>query len=1125
MKEKNIIDDIKIFDEITKRIKKNESPLILNNVSQKFIPFLTYYLKGVFGKKIILISPDNQFIKEFNKQLNYNENNSSYILDMDQILFYKIDAKGRELETANINTLYRIFSSDFSYLSLTVNSLMSKYEPKKVFENNYIALQKSDVKDMMEISKKLVGMGYEKVEKIESIGQFSRRGDILDIFSPNFKNPIRIVFFDNEIESIKLFDLYSQLSIKEEEKVTIIQSRLYNYDKNKEKITEEIKKELNENTSEDIYDELVKIEEKSHFKGIEKYVDFLYEENDLSIFNYLEKKDEYIFIIDNPQRCFEKIDNLYNEFLEIFEKSLDKGFAFGAQINLLYSLDDIKKYLQRYSSIYINPFLTLDTTYFIANSYHLDIQNPKEYKSNMSLLIDDLKKYVEDDYVVIISESDASIVDKYKKLLLDHNIDNFVIDSLKQIMDRGKVYIIKQRINSEFILNKFKLVLMNHINIFSKKIKTKLPKRRLKTATIKSFVDIKKGDIVVHENYGIGKFISIEKREVKGVIKDFIKIMYAKGDLIYVPITQMDKVQAYIGNKSNISLTSLSSNKWKTQKTKAKKAAEGVAKYLVELYAKRNKVNGYKFSGDTLWQKEFESLFPYEETQDQIIAIEDVKRDMENNKPMDRLICGDVGYGKTEVAIRAIFKATMDQKQSAFLVPTTILAEQHYETIKSRFSNYPINIKVLSRFRSEKEQKEIIQSLKEGTTDVLIGTHRMLSKGIIFKDLGLLVVDEEQRFGVKHKEILKNLKKDVDVLTLTATPIPRTLDMALSGIRDISVLKQPPHDRHPIITFVTEAREGIIIDAIERELNRGGQVYFVYNRVEQIHRIKEKLQALVPSSSIAVAHGQMSSDKLEKIMYDFMNKEYDILLCTTIIETGMDISNVNTIIVYDADKMGLSQLYQLRGRVGRSSTQAYAFFMYQKDKNLSEVAESRLKTIKEFTEFGSGFKVAMKDLEIRGAGNILGEKQHGHIQEIGYDLYIKLLNKAIKNIQDEKTEEEIATEIVLNVDAFIPDYYIEDEIQKMEIYKKISSIDNLDDYNYVSNEIEDRFLDMPVMVENLLKIAYIKSLGEKIGIEKIYQRDNIICFETKTEKLNQRFKYKNSCEVLDKIIEFLSVLV
>ena len=628
--------------------------------------------------------------------------------------------------------------------------------------------------------------------------------------------------------------------------------------------------------------------------------------------------------------------------------------------------------------------------------------------------------------------------------------------------------------------------------------KRKLSKTKSKSkgvSKIKSFAELKPGDYVVHVNHGIGVYKGIKQIEVSGHKRDYLDIVYDKGDKLYVPVDQLDLVQKYIGSEGKSpKVNKLGGAEWQKAKSKVKKSINEIAEDLVKLYAARASVKGYKYSKDTEWQMQFEDEFPFQETPDQLSSIEEIKKDMESDKPMDRLLCGDVGYGKTEVALRAAFKAVMEGKQVAFLVPTTILAEQHYKNMIKRFSDFPIKIDMISRFRTAKEQKSTLQSVKEGNVDVLVGTHRLVSKDIVFKDLGLLIVDEEQRFGVAQKEKIKNLKKNVDVLTLSATPIPRTLHMSLTGVRDISVIETPPEERYPIQTYVVEQNDQLIRDAIMREIGRGGQVYFVYNRVEDIEKIANYIKNLVPESRVGIAHGQMTERQLEKEMLDFMANEYNVLVCTTIIETGIDIQNVNTIIIYDADKMGLSQLYQLRGRVGRSNRIAYAYLLYTKDKVLTEVAEKRLKALKDFTELGSGFKIAMRDLEIRGAGNMMGSAQHGHMAAIGYDLYCRMLEDTVKLIKGDIDKEPIETTVDLKVDAYIPSSYIEDEMQKIEVYKKIAAIESIDEYMDIKEELEDRYSDIPDPVYNLMDIAYIKSRAKLLSIEEIKESGNDVIF-------------------------------
>ena len=604
----------------------------------------------------------------------------------------------------------------------------------------------------------------------------------------------------------------------------------------------------------------------------------------------------------------------------------------------------------------------------------------------------------------------------------------------------------------------------------------------------------------MHDNHGIGIFQGLEKIIVDGINKDYMKISYANGGNLFVPVNQMNLIQKYIGSHGVApKLNKLGGQEWGKAKTKARSAIKILAQDLVALYAKRADAKGFVYSKDTLWQKEFEEGFPFEETEDQLDAIEDVKRDMENGKVMDRLICGDVGYGKTEVAIRAAFKAIQDSKQVAYLVPTTILAQQHYNTFLQRMSGYPIKIGLLSRFRTPKQQKETLEGLKNGIIDIVIGTHRILSKDICFKDLGLIIIDEEQRFGVGHKEKLKSFRENVNVLTLTATPIPRTLHMSLSGIRDMSILEEPPQERYPIQTYVLESNPAFVKEAIHRELARGGQVYYLFNRVQNIAEETLRLQKLVPEAKISYAHGQMTERELENIMSEFIEGQIDVLVCTTIIETGLDISNTNTIIIQDADRMGLSQLYQLRGRVGRSNRMAYAYLMYHRDKVLQETAEKRLQTIREFTEFGSGFKIAMRDLEIRGAGNLLGAEQHGHMEAIGYDMYCRLLESEIQNMKGEPKQEYFETTVDLNINAYIPDFYIKNQQQRMEMYKKIAVISNQSDYYNIQEELEDRYGNLPKSVQSLLDVVLLKAYAHDLGVLSIAQKSNSILLQLKAD--------------------------
>ncbi|MPM13827.1 Transcription-repair-coupling factor [bioreactor metagenome] len=792
--------------------------------------------------------------------------------------------------------------------------------------------------------------------------------------------------------------------------------------------------------------------------------------------------------------------------------NLERGLALKSQGNLLYHYSDLE-FIINDKKLVLNTLIPKQINDFNINSViNFEAREIPTFNAKVDVLVEELNRLKYSGYKIILATNTLERAKKINSELLDLGLETTISKSRDMEIKSSQIIVMPGRISSGFEYKsiKFAVITDNEMIGVHKRGSSSKSKKSKKGKKIDSFLDLNVGDYVVHENSGVGRYTGIEQITVNAIKKDYMKIVYQGGDNLYVPIDQMDKVQKYIGvEEDKVKLNKLGTNEWTKAKAKVKKEIEDMTKDLIELYAKREKVKGYKFSKDTTWQSEFESLFPHQETDDQLKAIEDTKKDMESNKVMDRLVCGDVGYGKTEVAIRAVFKACMDQKQVAVLVPTTILAQQHYNTFKERFENYPIRVEVLSRFKTPKQQKQIIEDAKKGLVDVLIGTHRIVSKDINLPNLGLVVIDEEQRFGVRHKEALKKIKSTVDVLTLSATPIPRTLHMSLSGIRDMSVIEEPPQERHPVITYVTEAKESVIQDEIERELGRGGQVFFIYNRVEHIEEMASMIQRLVPDARVAVAHGRMTSKALENIILGFLNKEFDILVCTTIVETGMDISNANTMIIYDADKMGLAQLYQLRGRVGRSSRQGYAYLMYEKDKVLSEIAEKRLKAIREFSEFGSGFKIAMRDLEIRGAGNILGSQQHGHMAVIGYDLYVKMLNDAIRKVKGELIVEEVEVEIDLSVNAYIPDYYIDDELIKLEMYKKIACIENKDDLAEVQYELEDRFSDIPKPVETLLNIAYIKSMCKKLKIEKVRQnKDEIILSPLTRYKTKETIGYK-----------------
>ena len=1100
----------KEYKDVINYIQNNKGSLLVNGLLPVQRPNIAYSLFKDLNKQMVFVASSDLEAKKVYEDLNFYMKDKVEYLGFSDIFFYHLDAKDRNEEARKLKVLLKLAKGEEIVLVTSIEAILKKYVPKEVLLENTTTYKVGDIVNLEEMSNRLVSLGYERVSKIEGFGQFSIRGGIIDVFSLEYNNPIRMELFDDEIDSIRTFDVFSQKSIDKIKEFSITPSREFIYPENIDSAVVRIREDVVKTTDDDVFNNIDKISNKNYFQGVENYIDYIYTNENKSLFTYL-NEDALIFYND-ISRVKERCENYLNEFRENYKLNLERGLALKEQGNLLYQYSDLE-FISEGRKLILNSLLPKPINDFNVKSIvNFDVREVPSFNAKVNELAEEINRLKYNGYKIVLATNTYDRAKKLNSDLLDLGIECTITQDRDIEIKSSQVIIIPGRISSGFEYKSIKFIIItdNEMIGVHKRTSTSKSKKNKKGQKIESFLELNIGDYVVHENSGVGRYTGIEQITVNSIKKDYMKIVYQGGDNLYVPIDQMDKVQKYIGvEEDKVKLNKLGTNEWTRAKAKVKKEIEDMTKDLIELYAKREKVKGYSFSKDTPWQQEFESLFPHQETDDQLKAIEETKQDMESDKVMDRLICGDVGYGKTEVAIRAIFKACMDQKQVAVLVPTTILAQQHYNTFKHRFENYPIRVEVLSRFKTPKQQKQIIEDARKGLVDVLIGTHRIISKDINFPNLGLVVIDEEQRFGVKHKESLKQIKSTVDVLTLSATPIPRTLHMSLSGIRDMSVIEEPPLERHPVITYVTESKESIIQDEIERELARGGQVFFVYNRVERIEEMASMVQRLVPDAKVAVAHGRMTSKDLENIILGFLNKEFNVLVCTTIIETGMDISNANTMIVYDADKMGLAQLYQLRGRVGRSTRQGYAYLMYEKDKVLSEIAEKRLKAIREFTEFGSGFKIAMRDLEIRGAGNILGSQQHGHMAIIGYDLYVKMLNEAIKKVKGEPIVEEVDVEIDLNVNAYIPDTYISDELIKIEMYKKIASIENKEDMLEVQEELEDRFSDIPRSVDTLLKIAYIKTLCKQLKIEKIRQvKDEILLIPSTKYKTKEKIGYK-----------------
>ncbi|SHD78402.1 transcription-repair coupling factor [Schnuerera ultunensis] len=1095
------------YKKMLEDIEKRRSPISTYGIIDQNIGHISYALNQHLGRQILILTYDEGKAKKIYEDIKNFDDNVVEIFPNKDILFYKVDAISSERTNERLRVLSRLIEGEQIIVVAHIEGVLNKLINPILFKNQSMKIDLESRMVLEELASQFIACGYERESMVEGIGQFSIRGGIVDFFPPNSENPYRIEMFDDEIDSIRTFDLGTQRSLEMVESVFIPpvkevlildhyrDSTIKSMERTLNKVIRKLEKgsKIRQNIEDKFTDYIEELKEKLYISNMDMVLPFIPEEYLSSIFNYFQ--DNSLVFIDEPRRIEERSKSIEEQFLLKYSYVLEAGEVLPGHEKISYRYKDIVDSIEGKISILNSALLKNDPKFKPESLLRFTTKSMQYFHNDMDLLKEELDHYKYRGYKVIILSGTEERGRRLQSTLMDLDfICSFVEDGNRHIKS-SQVFITTGSINKGFEYPDIKMAIITDEEIFGSSKEVRKVKRKSKADTI-NFSDLKIGDFVVHENHGIGQYEGIEQLNIQGIIKDYLTIRYRGNDKLYVPIDQMNLIQKYIGADSiKPKVNKLSSLEWSRTKQRAKKAVEDMAKDLLELYAKRESLKGFSFSKDTVWQSQFEDLFPYEETEGQIKSIEDIKRDMEKGKPMDRLLCGDVGYGKTEVALRAAFKAIMDGKQVAFLVPTTILAQQHYNTIMERFSTFPIKAAMLSRFRTVKEQKDTIDGIRKGTIDIVVGTHRLLSKDVIFKDLGLLIVDEEQRFGVKHKETLKKLKENVDVLTLTATPIPRTLHMSLIGIRDMSVIDEPPEERYPVQTYVVEFNEQMIREAILKEMERGGQVYFVYNRVETIDKMAVQLKKLVPEASITVGHGQMSERELEKVMMDFISNEYHVLVCTTIIETGLDIPNVNTIIIYDADKMGLSQLYQLKGRVGRTNKVAYAYFTYEKNKVLTEVAEKRLRAIKDFTEFGSGYKIAMRDLEIRGAGNLLGVEQHGHIEAIGYDLYVKFLNQTIKKIKGEDFEEIVDTTIDLAIDGYISSKYIEDEEQKIEIYKKIAAIVDEEDYNELLDELIDRFGDIPKEVNNLMDISYIKNNASLYHIKNISQSENIITLE------------------------------
>ncbi|PRO64395.1 transcription-repair coupling factor [Alkalicoccus urumqiensis] len=1064
-----------------------------------------------------------------------------FLYPVNELISAEVAVASPELRGQRIEALNHWAAGKNGILVTPAAGMRRLLPPPEKWKTAQVTIEQGKDLDTDHLFASLAASGFHRNDMVGAPGEFSVRGGIIDIYPLTESHPVRIELFDTEVDSLRYFDVESQRSLEQIEEIVIGPAReILLEEKDFERGAGELEKKLsdslktgsddtlNEQLSEYVRGEIEQLRQKQTFDSMYKYMSLFYEKT-YTLLDYF--PEDASLIVDEPSRVLEVIENLEREEADWQTTMLSQGHI-PREITMSISWDDVMHAKMR--KVYFSLFVRQIPGTTIERNTNLQTKSMQQFHGQMNVLQPELKRWKENQSAVIFACADEERAERLQRVLHDYDMEAAVVKP-DTPPAYGQAQIVPSVVGSGFELPLEKLVLITEEEVFTKKTPKK-PKRRTQKLSnaerIKSYSELNVGDWVVHVNHGIGKYLGIETLQVGDVHKDYMHISYAGNDKLYVPVEQIDQVQKYVGSdEKEPKLYSLGGSEWKKVKSRVRNSVQDIADDLIKLYAEREQSRGHAFSRDSIEQQEFEAAFPYQETEDQIRAIGEIKEDMERGRPMDRLLCGDVGYGKTEVALRAAFKALMDGKQVAILVPTTILAQQHYETIRERFQDFPVNTALLSRFRTRKQIKETSEGLKKGSIDIVVGTHRLLSKDIEFNELGLLVVDEEQRFGVTHKEKIKQLKANVDVLTLTATPIPRTLHMSMLGVRDLSVIETPPENRFPVQTYVVEYNDALTREAIERELARGGQVFLLYNRVEDIESVADRISMLVPDASVRFAHGRMTETELESVMVDFLEGEADVLVTTTIIETGVDIPNVNTLIIHNADRMGLSQLYQLRGRVGRSSRIAYAYFTHQRDKVLSEVAEHRLQSMKEFTELGSGFKIAMRDLSIRGAGNLLGAEQHGFIASVGFDLYSQMLKEAIDERKEEidrkagkEPEQPKAPELELDiqVDAYLPESYIPDSRQKIDMYKRFRGLQTMEELRDLQDEMIDRFGEYPDEVDYLFSVSKIKLLARDYGVEKVSEKQQV-CRMSISEEMTSRIDGSKLFTLVNKLSRHLSL--
>ena len=1101
------------YQAVRQSVEKGQTPVALTGVGSVQKAFVSHALFCDTGKKIIYIAPDDSAAAEAYKNISAFFYGRAKLFPAREITLFSAEAQSRENEFARIETLYEFTNGKCDIVVTTPPAVLQFTADTALLKETSFSLKTGGVADIDETVSRLVSLGYTRSELVEGRGQFAKRGGILDVFTPSNSQPVRIEFWGDEIDCMGTFDVYTQRRIENIDEINILPSSEFVPTEEEralavKKLTAMDRKYTKKNIDTSAIEEEIELLSTCRERSFEKYSALVKDKN-FTLFDYA---DNCIICIADEDKTALTVKNYLSLLEEDIKSGIERGLLFAETCRFTIGKGEFYKAIEEKPTVLLDNFL-----HSYKNIKPKDIQAfvGKQLGTNddIKLLCDDIFAYTDNGYEVYVAVKDEKRAPIMEQMLEERGA-------------KAKVCVLDVTGGMEITDMRFAL-------LCDRKSRTKVKKRRKLpegTERIKSYNDLVPGDYIVHINHGIGKYLGIEKLVVGGITKDYIKLKYSDTDVLYIPTNQLDLISKYVSGDTDtkVKLSKLGGTDWARTKARVKRAVADMADELLELYAARQSVKGYAFTPDSEWQKEFEERFEYEETEDQLHSVEEIKRDMESSVPMERLLCGDVGFGKTEVALRAVFKCVNDGKQAAILVPTTILAWQHFQTILARFSGIPVNVEVLSRYRTKSQQEEIIRKLKRGEIDVIVGTHRLIQKDIKFKDLGLVVVDEEQRFGVAHKERLKEISKNVDSLTLTATPIPRTLSMALSGIRDMSLIEEPPRDRQPVSTYVMEYDFTLLCEAMRQELRRGGQIFYLHNRVDSIELTAAKIAAQIPDANIRTAHGKMSEQELSEIWDSVISGETDILVCTTIIETGIDVSNANTLIVEDADRMGLAQLYQLRGRVGRSHRRAFCYLTYRKGRALSEDAEKRLSAIREFTEFGSGFKVAMRDLEIRGAGNILGAQQSGHLESVGYDLYVKLLDEAVRMKKGEVTAEKVECVFDIPLSAHIPFDYIESQAARIDIYKKIAVIDTPEELDDMQDELLDRFGELPKEVEALCRISFVRNMATNAGITEIKEEGGRIVIDAGSldlealsgamEKFGRKIVYMPSPQPIVKIM-------